>query len=79
MRNVKMYVDITLDDEDKLIDFATNLYKNNCDLDLQEEMKDYPDDTYKIARSLFEVLIGSGERDYVYSDAGFTIDGFGDE
>lgn len=79
MKTMKMYIDVTLDDENKLIDFATNLYKQNCDLDLKEEMNDYPSDNYKVVRSLFEVLVGSGDRDYTYADAGFKIDAFGDE
>lgn len=79
MNNVRFYIDVALDDQQKLIDFATKLYQNNCDLDLQKEMNDYPDDSYKIVRSLFEVLIGSGERDYNYADAGFKIESFGDE
>lgn len=76
---MRMYIDVDIADEEKLKQFATLLYENNCDLDLNEEMADYPDESYKIVRSLFEVLVGSGDRDYIFADAGFKIIGYGDE
>lgn len=76
---MRMYIDIDLVDKEKLIDFASMLYENYSDMDLKKEMDTYPDDSYKIVRSLFEVLIGSQERDYDYSAAGIQIVGYGDE
>lgn len=76
---MRMYIDVDLSDKERLMKFASLLYENNCDMDLNEEMEDYPDESYKIVRSLFEVLVGSADRDYNFSDAGFKIIGYGDE
>lgn len=78
-KKIKMYIEVEMNDENKLMDFASRIYEQGTDLDLMEEMEDYPDDNYKIVRSLYEVLVGSAERDYTFADAGFKIEGFGDE
>lgn len=79
MKIVSMTINIAVEDEDKLIDFATGLYNETWHGDMEEDMELYDDKNKKIVRSIFEVLIGSAPLPYQYADAGIAIGDFQDE
>lgn len=78
MKVVTMTLDIVVHDEDKLIDFATELYNDCWKSDMEDDMELYDDKNKKIVRSIFEVLVGSAPLPYQYADAGIAIEGFTD-
>lgn len=80
MKTVTMTIDINVYDEEKLIEFAKDLYQDTWKSDMLDDMDlNDTDINKKIIRSIFEVLIGSAPLPYQYNDAGIAVEGFTDE
>lgn len=80
MKTVTMSIDINVYDENKLIEFAKDLYEDTWKSDMLNDLElNDSDINKKIVRAIFEVLIGSAPLPYQYNDAGIGVEGFTDE